>query len=167
MAFEASKFGTGGASGTGNVTTQVHNHFGPRDTGKTVGVIGTEGALNELTIHLDGAMVSDAAFPLLAPQLPAGALVISAYVEVEEVFTLGGTTPTINIGTEGSETTNGVEISEAQAEAVGTYDITSTRAGTWATGLTANTVVGLAMDGTTPTSAVTGKAKVVIRYLKV
>lgn len=167
MGYEQSKFGDGSATGAGNVTTAVHNHYGPFSGGKTVGVIKTEGAINEMTIDLDGAMVSAEAFPLLAPKLPAYSKVVAVYVEVETVFTLGGTTPAVSIGTEGSESTNGFDISEAQLEALGVYDVTATLAGTWAAGLTAETTVGIDLTGTTPTSASTGQARIVIQYVKV
>lgn len=166
MGYEQSKFGDGSASGSGNVTTAVNNHYGSRDTGKTVGTLFTNGVERELVLDIDGDMVGNAAYALLAPKLPAGATVLEAYAEVTEAFVLGGTTPTINVGTEGSEGTNGVEISEAQAEAVGTYDITSTVAGTWANPLAAETTVGLAMDGTSPTVTSAGKMRVVVRYMQ-
>ncbi len=166
--FEQSKFGDGSAAGSGNVTSTVSNHYGPRVTGKTAGGMKTEGAKQQMVLELDGAMVSNQAFPLVAPKLPANVLIVGAYFEVEEAFALGGTSPTIDIGTEGSEATNQVDISEAQAEAVGVYDITSTLAGTWAAGLTSETTVGLAMGGTSPTSdADVGKGRVVLEYVHV
>ncbi|NOQ73238.1 MAG: hypothetical protein GQ574_14620 [Crocinitomix sp.] len=78
---------------------------------------------------------------------------------------LGGTTPVIDIGTESTEATNGFTITEAQAEAVGMYDLTSALAGTWAAGLAADTTVGLLLGGTSPTVTSAGKAKIVIRYV--
>lgn len=167
MAYERAKFGDGSASGAGNVTTAVNQHFGPFNTGKTVGTFDTDGAIREMLIDLDGTMVSNEAFPLLAPELPAYCKVIGVYVEVEEVFALGGTSPAVSVGTEGSESTNGFDISEAQLEALGVYDVTGTLAGTWAAGLTAATTVGIDLTGTTPTSTSAGKARLVIRYVKV
>lgn len=164
MAFEQSKFGTGGAAGTGNVVTTVNNFFGQRKTGKGAGIMNTQGALNELVIDLDRDMVAAAGFALMAPTLPAGAKVIRALVEVQEVFILGGTTPAIKIGTKTTESTNGISISEAQAEALGVYDITASLAGTWAAGLAAKTTLGIALTGTSPTNGATGKARVVIQY---
>lgn len=168
MGFEQSKFGDGSATGSGNVTTAVNQHYGARDTGKTQGVVGTEGVMNELTIDLDGTMVGNDAFALLAPSLPAGSLIEDVYMEVTEVFVLGGTTPVVDVGTEGSEATNGFTITEAQLEATGTYDLTSALSGTWAAGLAAATTVGIALGGggsNTTTDA--GKARIVVRYVKV
>ena len=167
MGYEQSKFGDGSASGSGNVTTTVNNHYGPRFTGKTQGNEKTLGGLKELVMDIDGAMLTAASFALLAPLLPASVLITAVYAEVTEAFVLGGTTPTIDIGTEGSEGTNQVFLSEAQAEAVGVYDITGTLGGTWAAGLTAATTVGLAMGGTTPTSTTAGKARVVVKFVEV
>lgn len=168
MGYEQAKFGDGSGTGSGNVTTAVSNHYGPRDAGKTVGRIFTEGVKRELSLDIDGDMASAESFALLlANTLPAGSVITEAYVEVTEAFVLGGTTPTILIGTATSEVTNGLVISEAQAEAVGTYDVTGTLTGTWASPLAAETTVGLALGGTSPTSTSAGKARVVIRYADV
>jgi hypothetical protein len=168
MAYEQSKFGDGSATGSGNVTTAVNNHYGPRDVGKTVGIINTEGVMNELVIDLDGDMVSAEAFPLLAPKLPAGSRIEDVFVHVTEAFVLGGTSPIIEVGTEGSEATNGFSITEAQAEALGIYDLTSALSGTWAaaTGLAAETTLGIDLAGTNPTVTSAGKARIVIRYVR-
>lgn len=167
MGFEQSKFGDGSAAGSGNVVTTVSNHYGPRETGKTQGVMNSSGAKHEMVLELDGDMLTAGDFPLLDPKLPANVLVTAAYFEVEEAFVLGGTTPTILVGTDTSEVTNGLVISEAQAEAVGVYDVTSTLTGTWAAGLTAATTVGLALGGTSPTSTSAGKGRVVVEYVNV
>lgn len=162
MGFETIKFGY-----DSNIVTTVHNHFGPREVKGSTGTMKTSGASNELVIDLDGGMVSDAAFPLLAPKLPAGALIRDVTVEVQEVFALGGTSPTIEIGTEGSESTNGFTMTEAQAEAAATLNLTSALSGTWAAGLAAETTIGIAQAGTSPTVTSAGKARIVIRYDRV
>lgn len=159
MGYETSKFG-----GLSNVTTTVNTHFGPRSSDGAVGVAKTEGYSNELVISFTGDDVGNAAYPLLAPSLPAGAVIEDVILKVSEAFVLGGTTPAIEVGTETSEATNGFTISEAQAEATGTYDLTSALSGTWAAPLAAATTVGLAMSGTSPTVTSAGKAKVIVRY---
>ena len=168
MTFEVSKFGYAGGATTAD-SYGVHNHYGAREVGKGVGSFKTDGALNELIIDLDGEMVGAAGFALLAPVIPAGSRIDGVYLEVTEAFALGGTSPLIEIGTEGSEATNGFSTTEAQAEAVGTYNLTSALSGTWAgaVGLVADTTVGIALAGTTPTVTDAGKARVVIRYVKV
>ena len=165
MGYEQSKFGDGSASGSGNVTTTVNNHYGPRESGKTVGVVKTEGTYNELTFQVDAAMVSAEAFPLLAPKLPAGAVIKDVTVWVEEAFALGGTTPVIEIGTEGSEATNGFTLSEANVESTGVINATSALSGTWAAPLAAETTVGIDLAGTTPTVGTAGKMRVTIHYI--
>jgi hypothetical protein len=168
MGYERSKFGDGSAAGSGNVVTEVSNHFGPRDTGKTTGISNSDGFIRELTLDLDGAVATAGEFALtVVPKLPAQCRIEDVYLEVETAWALGGTTPVVDVGTEGSEATNGFTITEAQLEAVGVYDLTGALSGTWsaAGGLTAETVLGILLGGGTPT-AVGGKARVVIRYFK-
>lgn len=176
MAYSTSKFGDAGyvaAGQTTNVTAaygQPSWQYGPRDTGGTAGVIKTEGAMNELTIDLDWEVLSEQAFvqTYAKPYLPALSRVTQVFLETEVAFTLGGTTPGVSVGTAGSEATNGVDITEAQLETVGFYDISSTLAGTWAAagGLTAKTNLGVVLTGTTPTfTNRVGRARLIIRYV--
>jgi hypothetical protein len=164
MGFERSPFGDGSASGSGNVTTAVNNHYGTRTSDRAQGKVKTEGTSNEVSIEITGVDAGNESFPLLSPWLPDGAIIEKVFLEVKEAFDLGGTTPTILFGTEGSEVTNGFVVSETQAETPGTYDVTSTLTGTWAAPLDANTTVGLALGGGTPTATEDGKLEVVIRY---
>lgn len=166
MGFETSKFGYAGGATTADTAT--HNHYGQREVKKSVGVTKTSGFMNELSMDIDGDMVGAAGFALKAPVIPAGARIEDAFVEVTEAFVLGGTSPIVEVGTETSEATNGVSITEAQAEAVGTYDVTSALSGTWSgsVGLAADTTVGIALAGTSPTVTSAGKMRLVIRYVK-
>ena len=171
MAFERAKFGNGLAAGVGgsNVTYDVHTYFGPRDFDDAQGVSKTEGFFNELTIDLKPSTLTAQAFPLIAPKIPALSRILDCYLEVEEVFTVTGTTPGVSVGTKSSEATNGLDITEAQLEALGVYNLTSTLAGTWAAagGLTAATEVGIVSTGTTPVFVgKLGRARLVIRYIK-
>lgn len=143
----------------------VNNHYGVRDTGQTSGNIKTEGAKNQLSIQVDAKDIDVALFA--DPVLPAGALVTGAYVRVIEAFALGGTTPTILTGTDTSEVTNGLVLSEAQAEAVGLYDIFGTVTGTWAAMLAAETDVAIVLGGTTPTKTAAGSMEIIIEYIVV
>lgn len=146
----------------------VHNHYGPRNLGGATGVLKTEGAANELTVIVTGETINSTFIPEVV--IPAGAVITKATAHVTEVFALGGTTPTILVGTEGSEVTNGAVLAEASAEATGYYDITSTLAGTWdaEVAFAANTTVGVALGGTTPTAdATTGRVVFVITYANV
>lgn len=165
MAYEKSKFGFAGGPTTVS-SPLVSTHYGPREVGGTVGVPNTVGFMNELVIDFTGATVNAAAFPLIPPSFPAGANIEDAFLEVQEVFALGGTTPAVEVGTEGTEAVNGVTLSEAQLEALGTYDVTPEISGTWGTSFATETVVGIALSGTTPTITNAGKARLVIRYIK-
>ena len=174
MGFERTKFGNGLAAGAAGSTVvqDVSTHFGQRDFGDVSGVIKTEGAINELTFDLDADVLKGKGFPIVQSMIPAGSRVRLALVEVEEAFTLAGTTPAVSIGTKGSEAANGLDISKAQLEAVGVYDVSSTLAGTWhattGVGLLAKTDVGIILTGTTPSVTGTkGKARVVVQYFRV
>lgn len=142
----------------------VHNSYGPRRTRAPKGGISTEGSINELTVDVWGSSFADNVGEINTVILPKGAIVVDAYAKVSEAFSLSGTTPTIAIGTEGSEATNGVKLSKAQAESVGALKLTP--AGTWANALNADTEVSFALGGTSPkVDASKGKARVTIRYV--
>jgi len=146
----------------------VRTFYGPMSqTEGTEGSLATAGAIQELALVITGSHVvgGGAAFDPTRAYLPAGAKVIGVYVNVQDVFSVGsGTDEEINIGTQGSEATNGFDIVEASLEATGVYAITSFN-GTWANQLAANTQIGLAdSGGGTWTTA--GKARVVIQYVQ-
>ncbi len=150
----------------------VYTQYGPRilPEGAT-GVIKTEGGTKELSISFSGQNINDQYLDQVFV-LPANVRILSSYVEVEEAFVLGGTTPTINVGTDGSAATNGVSLDEAGAEALGTYtdgDSNVTINGTWATpsGLLAGATVSVELGGATPTVTAAGQARWVVEYAEV
>lgn len=143
----------------------VANYYGPRHRHEGVqGQMSTIGAERQLVIHFSGDT-----YTTVTGSLPAGAVIVgNAVVEVVEAFNLGGTTPVINVGVSGSEGTNRLaQLSEAQAEALGTYSVAS--AGTLAvnTPLAAAATITVALGGTTPTIAGGGLAKVTIPYVAI
>jgi hypothetical protein len=145
----------------------VRQNYGTRNTGYALGVVKTEGSSNELSVDITGETLANNAFAKVV--IPAGSIVTNAYFETTEAFDLGGTTPTILVGTKGSEATNGVVVAEAEAEAIGSGDITASLQGTWAagSGLAADTEVGVALGGTTPTvDAALGDITVTVVYKK-
>lgn len=168
MTYYTSPFGNGTLVGSGgNVTSNVHNQFGPRDAGGTQGVNKVEGIKEELIIDLNAELFNDVPDGLIPFVLPGGAIITAVYVDVEEVFVVSGTNPTVLIGTDGSEVTNGFVISEAVLEATGTANLTSTLAGTWdaEAPLAANTTIGIALGGTgSPAITDAGKARVTILF---
>lgn len=140
----------------------VRNFYGPRTRFEGVqGAMKTVDDERALVIFFDGANYTG-----VTGSLPAGATITeNALVEVTEAFNLGGTTPVINIGVQGTEGTNRLaQVSEAQAEALGTYSIAS--AGTLAvnTPLAAAVTIKVALGGGTPTITTAGKLKLTIRY---
>lgn len=139
----------------------VYNVYGPRETDEgRAGDINTAGVVKELQVDFRGNSYS-----YVEATLPKGSIVLDAYAKVEEEFVLGGTSPTINVGTKGSAATNGASITKAQAEGEGVYDLTP--AGTWGAVLAADTVVAVELGGTTPTITGAGEMKVVVRYVLV
>lgn len=95
----------------------------------------------------------------VAKLIPSGAVIISATAYVDEAFAFtGGTSPTMDIGTDGTEATNGTGL---DLTATGTE--VGTAAGTWTSPFAADTTVGVATSGS-PTSVDAGKARVFIRY---
>lgn len=140
----------------------VGNYYGPRHRHEGVqGVLPGAGAEKELVV-----LVAGDTYTYVTGSLPAGAVVVgNAVVEVTEAFALGGTTPTIALGVSGSEVTNFLaKLTEAQAEAVGTYSVAS--GGTLAvnTPTAAVSVLKVALGGTTPTITGAGRAKIVVPY---
>lgn len=148
----------------------VYNQYGARETGGAVGIEHSQSGVQKFHMDLTGQSITDGNADGFVPEvyLPKGALIVSAVLRVDEAFSLGGTTPAVEVGTAGSEVTNGITLSEANLEAIGTYDVIAGLAGTWAAGLAANTLIGIALSGTTPTiSATVGKGTLLLEYVSV
>jgi hypothetical protein len=152
----------------------VHNHYGVRDTGGAVGVESTSGSKHTLRIDLTGQSINDAVGGFMPKVVvPKGARFLGGHLRVDEVFVVTGTTPVVEVGAKGTEATNGVTLTEAQLEALGTYDVSAALAGTWATnaatGTAAAAQVGIVLGGTdTPAVAKgSGKATLVLEFLNV
>jgi hypothetical protein len=158
-----------------SATRNVRSRYGEYRKGAQIGHTKTEGGRNLLTVTLTGADLDDMAtangkYPFPQVVLPKGAVILKAYFRVTEAFVITGTTPVVDIGTSGSEATNGVTISETNLESIGADDVTAALAGTWAAGvaLTAATDVGVAFSGGTTTSdPAVGKAFITVEYFQV
>lgn len=101
--------------------------------------------------------------------IPAGFTVKAVAAEVITAFAaMGGTTPTLNVGISGTVATNrAAQFSNAQVQAVGPLDLSSTAAGTLAlaTPLAASATLTIGLGGTTPTvTSAVGRIVVYIRY---
>jgi hypothetical protein len=136
----------------------VNNQYGTRRTGGAVGIEQGENSIWEMSVQLTPEFINGTFIPPVV--VPKGALFKRAFLRVEEVFTLTGTTPTVIIGALGSEATNGIVLTAAELGTVASLTPASTGTGTWSqastTGTTAAAKVGKALGGTTP--AVTGTA---------
>ena len=145
----------------------VSNFYGARSTGNSVGVETSDSSQHRLSISLTGEMLNGSFIPPV--NVPKGARFINAILRVDEAFDLSGTTPTVRVGAAGSVATNGVVLTEAELENVGTKAPASTGAGTWsfssATGTTADAKVAFDMGGTTPTATRVGKATLILTYI--
>lgn len=138
----------------------VFTNYGPRRTNEArSSETHAGGALHEYRASFRGADIAN-----VTHQLPANISIVDCFVRVKEAFNLGGTSPTIAVGTSGSAPTNGVKISEAQAESTGSYKITPT--GTWASPLTTATTVAVELGGSSPTIASGGEVEFVVRYIR-
>lgn len=153
----------------------AYNHYGPRGTQD--GVVsggelhGVGGAYFEKVVYVTADdFGTDETFDTQLT-LPAGAIPVEAVFEVTEAFTqTGGTTSlTLNVGTNGSEGTNGFSISDAATSLAITTEKDTSGAGTWAAALASDTAVGVSLvaGGGTITSVNAGAAKIIIRYNKV
>lgn len=172
MVYIASPFGTGVDIGSGgNVNTALgapHNFLGPRDSGGVNGTYEVDGMIEQLVISLAGDEFADVVGPLVPQWLPMGSTIRDVYWDTEIAFAMTGTSPTVLIGTKGSEVTNGLVISKAVVEATSTARLTSTLTGTWAvnTPLQARTQIGFALGGTTPTLSRVGKGRLTIEFFR-
>lgn len=141
----------------------VSNHFGARTTGGAVGVESTSGSIITLTVQLTGASLNGTFVPKVV--VPKGCLLKNATLRVDEAFAvsaagtvaIGGTAPG----------TNGVVLTEAKLEALGTSDVSSLAVGTWATnsatGTSAAQAVAQAVTGTV--TATQGKAALILEFV--
>jgi len=142
-------------------------HYGTRRAGDEAnfGTNGDVGPRKSLVIDVKGTDFTAGVYTGPTVVVKAGFTWRTALVEVFEAFALGGTTPTLNVGTSGSEATNRVvQLSEAQAEAVGVYN--GAGAGTLAanTPVAADTTLNIALGGTTPTITSAGRARITVEF---
>lgn len=144
-----------------DATRGVKTWYGPQDLSQSEArSLTSVGKVKEMTVVVTGSDYASVSFTL-----PKGSIVVDSFVEVTEAFALGGTTPTLALGTSGSAPTNSiVDVTEANAEAIGTYQ--GVPAGTLAAGtpLAADTTIVVELGGSTPTITSAGKAYVSFRY---
>lgn len=133
----------------------VKQTFGPAERGDTIigGGYVSAGPLQTVVVAFDYAdLVGD----FLEINLLPGVQVVEASVFVEDAFTSGAV---IEIGTKGSEATNGISFTGAT---VANRTVAGAAlAGSWANPLASATAVGVVNSGTTAT---VGKGKITLTY---
>lgn len=141
----------------------VSTHYGARDTGGTVGVETADGTVQVLKVQFTGKSLNETMVNEVV--IPQGAVFLRYRLRIDEAFavtaagtvTFGGTVPG----------TNGVVLTEAELENIGTKTPASAGAGTWATssstGTTAAEQVTKAISGTV--TATQGKGTLFAEYL--
>lgn len=151
-----------------NTGLGVLSHYGPRETEVGVasgGEVHGSGSIFEHVIYITGDDFDSGTSFDTQLVIPAGSLFKEALFEVSEAFTLGNADNVFNIGTNGSESTNGCQIANPDTASVTTD---TSGAGTWAAELAAATTVGVSVTGTTAAvTAGSGKAKCILRFFKV
>lgn len=169
MGYATSPFGNGVLVGSGgNVTRNVDNYYGARAVLQGAdGVYLTDGIINQYSFEFTGQDVLDTKTQLIAQTLLAGSLIVGAIAKVKTAFSLTGTSPTVLLGTSTSEVTNGVVLTKAQVEAIGTYNIFSTATGTWAAVLAADTLTSIVLGGTSPVITGIGRVEIVLDVKRV
>lgn len=140
----------------------VNNHYGARTTGFAIGAEHEAGSTMKVVVDITGESLNSAFMPPV--YVPKGALLKSAFLDVDEAFVVS-TSGTVAIGGT-APGTNGLVLTEAQLEAVGSKNVTSVSIGTWAedsaTGTTASERVAKAVTGTV--GATSGKATLVMEF---
>lgn len=141
----------------------VFSSYGKRTTGGSVGSETTDGSSRDYSISFTGESLNSGFLPGVS--LPKGSKLKGAILRVDEAFavstggsvTFGGTVPG----------TNGIVLTEAELEAVGTKTPASTGTGTWATssatGTAAAQLITKAISGTV--TATQGKATLILTFV--
>ena len=141
----------------------VYSSYGKRSTGGSVGSEATDGSTRDYSITITGESPNSSFLPSVS--LPKGSKFKGAILRVDEAFavstggtvTFGGTVPG----------TNGIVLTEAELENIGTKVPASTGAGTWAvasaTGTTAAQLITKAISGTV--TATQGKATLILTFV--
>lgn len=145
----------------------VYQNYGPRTTGGSIGLEDSDGSVFRLSVTLTGQSINDGFVPPVV--VPKGAKFRKYELRVDEAFALSGTSPTVLVGAAGAPGTNGVVLTQAELQAVGTKELSTAGAGTWAqnstTGTTAAAKVALGLGGTSPVvTATQGKATLVLEF---
>lgn len=148
-----------------NSGIQVANHYGPRDTGGSVGVERTTKSLNILSVEVTGRSLREDFVSAFV--VPKQAKMLRAWLTVDQAFPAGFTS--FAIGEGDAPATNGVVVVRAtDLAAVGVVDISADLTGTWAVAdgneTTRASRIGIEVTGGTAISD-EGVATITIEYL--
>lgn len=140
----------------------VNNVYGSRNTGGAIGLEHGYNSTNVLSFNLTGEMLNSTYMPPVV--FPKGAIVRRAILRVDEAFVVSAS-GTVAIGGT-APGTNGVVLTEAKLEAVGTSDVSALAVGTWATnsatGPTTSQLITKSITGTVGATA--GKGTLTVEY---
>lgn len=141
----------------------VYSSYGKRNTGGSVGSETIDGSTRDYSISFTGESLNSGFLPGVS--LPKGTKLKSAILRVDEAFAVSaGGTVTFGGNIPG---TNGIVLTEAELEAVGTKVPASTGVGTWAvasaTGTTSAQFINKAISGTV--TATQGKATLILTFV--
>lgn len=136
----------------------VRQTFGAAVRGDTIvaGAYVSSGPLQTIVVAFDSGDLQEDFLDIF---LPSGAQVVSASLYVETAFVGGGAT--LEIGTKGSEVTNGISWPVASIATSNRSVAGAALAGTWANPLAAPTAVGVVDSGAVFTA---GKGKITLTY---
>ena len=141
----------------------VFASYGKRSTGGSVGSETTDGSTRDYSITITGESLNSSFLPSVS--IPKGSKFKGAILRVDEAFAVSaGGTVTFGGMVPG---TNGIVLTEAELEAVGTKVPASTGTGNWAvasaTGTTAAQFIYKAISGTV--TATQGKATLILTFV--
>ena len=141
----------------------VFSSYGKRNTGGSVGSETTDGSTRDYSITITGESLNSAFLPGVS--IPKGSKLKGAILRVDEAFAVS-TGGTVTFGGN-SPGVNGIVLTKAELEAVGTKVPASTGTGTWAvasaTGTTSAQFINKAISGTV--TATQGKATLILTFV--
>lgn len=143
----------------------VINIYGARVPGRAAGIIKTEGAKNELTIDLTGALLDDLLIlPLVVPD--GSSFTGVAKLHVTEAFDLDASS-VVEIGESGLEATNGISLTEANLESTGVVNVETGLAGEWDTDalVVGDHTVEIVFSAGAVADPLVGRATLILEYI--
>ena len=143
----------------------VHSSYGKRNKCGSVGSESTDGSIRTYSIDITGESLNSTFLPKVV--IPKGARLNNAMIRVDQAFVIS-TGGTVAFGNAAAPASNGIVVTEAELEAVGTKYVLDGGAGTWdqtnGTGLTADSAIGKTVSGTVDPTV--GRATLLLTFLQ-